>query len=266
VQRIVVGFDGSAAALAWGADEARLHNVELQAMAVLDRPPPESVRDPVSLGGAEVLLGTLRRVVQTMAEGLPADLRCGHGGAAMELIGACTDDDLLVVGSRGRHPFAGLLLGSVSRTCLTHAPCPVAVVRSRPVPRPYGRVIVGVDASEQARLALCLAAEEARLRGAVLDAIHAVHRDHPGAESVPSPRQLLARGRQLVAAELHDTGVAARPVVGDGFAPDVLVRHSVRADLLVLGSRGRNSLASLLLGSTSDHCARHAACPVLIVR
>jgi nucleotide-binding universal stress UspA family protein len=51
-----------------------------------------------------------------------------------------------------------------------------------------------------------------------------------------------------------------------GHAGDVLVRHSTHADLLVIGSRGRNQLAMLLLGSTSDHCARHAGCPVMVVR
>jgi nucleotide-binding universal stress UspA family protein len=56
-----------------------------------------------------------------------------NGHPAQALIDAANGADLLVVGSRGHGTFAEALLGSVSQHCVHHAPCPVLIVRSKPV-------------------------------------------------------------------------------------------------------------------------------------
>lgn len=258
---IVVGVDGSpeaASALAWAASEARLRGAELVACSVIE--PRHGHADAVSDSA-------VTPASEESTGGYPATALTRHGEPAVELLAACQDGDLLVVGSRGRGRLAGTLLGSVSRACVTHARCPVVVVGHPSATGPVGRVIAGVDGSPHARAALLAAAREARLRGATLHVLHAVYWDNIGTElSTPSPEQLLEWGHKLVANELAVTGVDGEPTVVAGHPGEVLAQHSGNADLLVLGTRGHNPAASLLLGSVSEHCVRHARCPVMVMR
>jgi nucleotide-binding universal stress UspA family protein len=71
----------------------------------------------------------------------------------------------------------------------------------------------------------------------------------------------------VVAAELN--GVVDVETTAEAVAETparALLRESVAAQLLVVGSRGRGGFTELLLGSTSHQCVLHAACPVAIVR
>jgi nucleotide-binding universal stress UspA family protein len=138
---ILVGVDGSAAsraALEWAVEEARLRNARLHVVhtwtlpvsayaapvgAVLDGEVLDGVRD-----AAEQLVSAVLDDVD--AGGVEVDRSVVEGSPAASLLEAAENADLLVVGSRGRGGFAGLLLGSVSQQCAQHAPCPVVIVRA----------------------------------------------------------------------------------------------------------------------------------------
>lgn len=137
-QRIVVGVDfspGAHAALHWAVDEARLRDASLEVVHawtyVVAAATGLAAIDPTFLEEAahkvlDEVLGELGPV-----EGVALAPRVAEGPAAQILLEAAKGADLLVVGSRGRGGFAGLLLGSVSQQVAHHAPCPVVIV---PVP------------------------------------------------------------------------------------------------------------------------------------
>lgn len=263
MRHVVVGYDGSdpaLEALKWGASEARMHGASLVVVTVLDEEHPEHDHDPALATGTRV-----EDIVAGLADGLKHDVVRERGHAAERLLASCTPEDLLVLGSRGRRSLTSIVRGSVGRSCAHAAPCPVAIVRGD-LAR-VGPVVVGVDGSESAQRALLVGAEEARLRGVALQAVHGVFWDPTGVEMLtPGADELEAWGRHLLVGEIKKSGVQADPVVETGHPSEALVRASEQASLLVVGSRGRSPVAGLLLGSTSADCAIHAACPTLIVR
>ncbi len=136
---VIVGIDGSEQsmqALRFAAGEAELRKVPLRVVhafevpitgawsagAAIDPEPFEQIARRLLDGALTALgdeldgLGVVERVV-------------APGGAVSVILERAKKDDLVVVGSRGRGGFTGLLLGSVSQQVVLHAPCPVVVVR-----------------------------------------------------------------------------------------------------------------------------------------
>ena len=146
-----------------------------------------------------------------------------------------------------------------------------------------GSIVVGVDSSPAGQAALQWAADEARLRGAHLIAVHAWTYVPPPPIGEPSMIPMpagdvagaLEAERDAAQAELESALSEAFPdsppveiesrLVEDDPA-DALAAAAVGADLVVVGSRGRSGIKSALLGSVSRHVVDHAACPVVVVK
>lgn len=130
-------------------------------------------------------------------------------------------------------------------------------------------VVVGLDGSQHSLDALRWAARYAHKVGALLRPV-AAWSFSGSAEYVVSPdferlaKDSLEEALRVLRTEFHD--VAVEPAVVRGSAASVLIDASHGADLLVVGTRGHGGFAGMLLGSVSQHCLHHAACPVVVFR
>lgn len=140
--RIVVGVDGSPgaeAALRWAVDEAARRQATLEVVNAWQYPAIADMAGMSAAGVAWDSIGTAaKEVVEQAIDRVrplysgPIEAKVYRGLAASALVELAKGADLLVVGSRGRGGFSGLLLGSVSQQCVHHAPCPVVVVPEHP--------------------------------------------------------------------------------------------------------------------------------------
>jgi nucleotide-binding universal stress UspA family protein len=138
-QLVVVGVDGSAesvAALGWAGTFAAATGSRLRAVMAWHYPAavgptpvgvaPAAITDEVRQHVNEAL----DKTVAEAAVGVDVEKQVGYGHPAQVLVDQSAAADLLVVGSHGHGAFTGMLVGSVSIHCVTHAHCPVVVVRT----------------------------------------------------------------------------------------------------------------------------------------
>ena len=202
--------------------------------------------------------------------GFEADLRwrgspsAGRGLHEMaEVIGA----DLLVIGSSRRGLIGRVLIRDDTRAALNGAPCAVAIAPAGYSERPVvmREIGVGYDGSADSERALKVARTLAAQHHTKLSAFHAV--------SIPAH---LAHGLLSVDGTMLDNLVedarARIAVLGDlephaayGEPAEELALYSASLDLLVVGSRGYGPVGRLVHGSTSQHLARTARCPLLVL-
>jgi nucleotide-binding universal stress UspA family protein len=139
MSHILVGIDGSPCskiALRFAAEEGALRGNPLRIVCAWHVPVPLYAGGSIAIPlDSDVYLDSARasaeaeiREVLGSDGAARAELVMREGSAAPILLEESADAAMLVVGSRGRGGFSGLLLGSVSQQCAAHASCPVTIV------------------------------------------------------------------------------------------------------------------------------------------
>lgn len=273
---IVVGYDGSPdadLALDWAARTATVTSTPVEVVIV------GTHMDPV-IGhfrehNERLVDEWHQRAFSSLEEtGVASwDVAVRRGPTVPVLLAAATNAGMLVVGSRGHGLLLGSLSGSVSQHVARHATCPVVVVR--PLRQPGAlQIVVGIDGSEGARAALRFACTRASATGESVVAVHAYRawplpvRDQPpfrwtagGAEQA---ERLLSATTEDVRGDFDKVDLTMMALAGA--ADRLLLDLSAMSSQVVVGSRGRDAFAEMLLGSVAQEVLHRAECPVAVVR
>ena len=188
--------------------------------------------------------------------------------------------DLVVVGSRGHGMIESMLLGSVSAEVVDHSPAPVLVARGSNMIR----IVLAWDGSSCATRAAELFRTWPIFAGSQVRVVSVADFETPwwtGFAEASSPEMMPmyveatdASRKQHddlvreMTAQLRTLGFAAESHVREGDAATEILAAATesRADLVVMGTRGRTGLKRLVLGSVARNVLQHATCSVLIVR
>jgi nucleotide-binding universal stress UspA family protein len=137
------------------------------------------------------------------------------------------------------------------------------------------RIVVGVDGSDGSQRALAWALDDARRRGtATVEVVHAweppvlVGSPVGAMPAMPVDGPYNDVAHQILAAALAavDTaGVTVEQVVIEGPPGASLCERSADAAVLVVGSSGHGAVMDALIGSVSQYCSHHAACPLVVI-
>jgi nucleotide-binding universal stress UspA family protein len=265
--RVLVGVDGTDAnrhAVAWAVGQARADRSEVLAVyawhvpALAYETPAFMEIDPQEMEkyAHQMFQGELDDLQEPA--GVPIEVQAVNGQAHVALrdLARQPATKLVVVGTRGRGTAAGMVLGSVSHSLSHECPKPLVVVPGTGSPG-VEHIVVGVDGSEGAAVALRWAAAEARVRQARLEAVTAYTTDsmRAGAESaLHDAVQGLDTDRLMI--DL---------TVREGRPAEVLLERAEAADLLVVGTRGLGRARELFLGSVSHACVHRSPVAVAVV-
>jgi nucleotide-binding universal stress UspA family protein len=206
----------------------------------------------------------------------------GHPADVICRIAEEKEIDLVVLGCRGRSALVRFFLGSVSQRVAKHASGPTLLVK--PPGEPIEDVLVGVDGSEDSKLAVEFLKKFPLPHETRVTAVHVVHVPPPAFGDARGYYETAELGGELerlrTAAEVEGKKILeeafeslrgsykVETVVTAGPPARRLIElaRQRRANLVVVGCRGLTGVERFLMGSVSLQVCHHAPCSVLVVR
>lgn len=299
---IIVAVDGSPAAraaLRWGFEQAKRREAELRLICVYQLPyftsrnnnpgetgsapslgleitpiVPEAVREEGKLLYEAAEANMQRLVAEVSGQGVEVTSQLIDGDPSEVLVEMSKEVALIVLGGHGLKSgrIADRILRTVSTAVPAYAYCPTVVVPPESVQRclPIKKIVVGVDGSEAAKIALQRGVWEADRWDAHLNIFDTVNVDP--VSWVPQfalTNDIFDDVREVIERQLREVDegrdIDSSITVGQGNPVGRLAEFSREADLVIVGTRGRGGFRGLLLGSTSQSLLGYAECPVMVV-
>lgn len=198
-----------------------------------------------------------------------------HPAKALVRLARAEQADLMVIGSAHRGRIGRALLGGTGDQIVQGAPCAIVVAPRdfAPTDTPVRRIAVAFDGSAESDAALEAAQDLAERYGASLTVL-SVLRLVELAITPPSPyayagvleesRDRLQEIVDRAVARVRE-GIEVEGRIMEGAPAAVLAEAAEEFDLMVAGSRGHGTLATVVLGSVTRPLLHDAPCPLVVV-
>ncbi len=283
---ILICTDGSPfseGALREGIQFAKKCGASITALTVLDYNPEFEALAPGLSESAEKFAGQFVKDICVSAEkeSVPCKTVIVRNESPYLSIANEASDvgaDLIVMGRRGRTGLKRLLMGSIAKGVIGHAPCSVLIV-PREAHIQYRNILAATDGSRYGDAACEEAAEIARESKSALTFISIVpaedispldivstqmHRELATASSKKIAEDAIIRAQKTADA----AGVKAATLIYAGTPYQAIIQAAAekKADLIVMGSHGRTGIDRLLMGSVAERVVGHAECATLVVK
>lgn len=288
---VIVGTDFSPASLCAVREAGRIarwNKAPLLVTHIVDPERIESIQDFENISTDDILTrakASLEEIVAEQlngSEGVTTHVSLGHPFQALAAMAARHSDALLVLGAHGFREDRRST-GTVAAKCVRKAPGPVLLVRKEQ-DQPFRKIVACIDFSPNSLEAAGIGARIALQDDAVLELIHvhlppwqqptAVQYNLTAAPDAEYRRQyveLLEERLQGVAADLEadHPGLNVTSCLVERSHPAYgVVDHlnETKADLAVMGTRGRTGFKALLLGTTAERVVHDSPCSVLALK
>jgi nucleotide-binding universal stress UspA family protein len=274
MKRILVAVDGSehsVVAARFALDWAKHCGATLEGLHVIGPgalPPTDKAEEGANAGAyrkeeekadliqrtGEVLLGEMGRWATDAGVVWVSSIE--RGEIVPRILAHSDSTDITVLGALGHSRDPLQLVGSTAAKVAAEAIRPVLVTRGEH--KPIRRVLIGYNRTDGAANAVSFAAQWAAMEGWEIRLV-------TGADYVPEGEEIVARAKKF----LGHYGLSCETRVtipADGTHAIFTALRDYEPDLILIGSRGRGTIARMILGSTSYLVLEQAPCSVMIFR